>query len=41
MHKKINSTLIENAENLDIAIPMYNLLECGQNYSMTSASLSS
>ena len=24
---KINNTLIENAENLDIVIPMYNLLE--------------
>ena len=36
---KINSTLIDNAEDLDIVIPMYNLLEYNQNYSMTSGSL--
>ena len=36
---KINSTLIDNAEDLDIVMPMYNLLEYGQNYSMTSGSL--
>ena len=28
---KINSTLIDNAEDLDIVMPMYNLLEYGQN----------
>ena len=33
---KINSTLIEYAENLDIVMLMYNLLEYSQNYSMTS-----
>ena len=33
---KINSTLIYNAEDLDIVLPMYNLLEYSQNYSMTS-----
>ena len=32
---KINSTLINNAEDLDIVMPMYNLLEYSQNYSMT------
>ena len=32
---KINSTLIDNAEDLDIFMPMYNLLEYSQNYSMT------
>ena len=35
----INSTLTVNAENLDIVMPMYNLLEYSQNYSMTSRSL--
>ena len=37
---KINSTLIGNAEDLDTVLPMYNLLEYSQNYSMTSGSLS-
>ena len=37
---KINSTLIiDNAEDLDIVMSMYNLLEYSQNYSMTSGSL--
>ena len=36
---KINNTLIDNAEDLDIVIPMYNLLEYSENYSMTSGSL--
>ena len=36
---KINSTLIDNAEDLDIVIPMCNLLEYSQNYSMASGSL--
>ena len=36
---KINSTLIENAEDLDIVMPMYNLLEYSENYLMTSGSL--
>ena len=36
---KVNSTLIENAEDLDIVMPVYNLLEYGRNYSMTSESL--
>ena len=35
----INNTFIENAEDLDIAIPLYNLLELSDNYSMTSGSL--
>ena len=29
----INGTLIENAEDLDILIPMYNLIEYSRNYS--------
>ena len=36
---KINNTLIKNAENLDIVIPMYGLLEYSFNYSVTSGSL--
>ena len=36
---KINNTFIDNVDNLDIAIPMYNLLEYSDNYSMTSGSL--
>ena len=29
---KINNVLIDNAENLDIVMSMYNLLECSKNY---------
>ena len=36
---KINDVLVENAEDLDIVVPMYNLLEHSKNYSKTSASL--
>ena len=36
---KINSTLINNAEDLDIFMPLYDPLEYSQNYSMTSGSL--
>ena len=35
---KINSTFIDNAEDLDIVMPMYNLLEYSDNYPMTSGS---
>ena len=35
----INNTLIDNAEDLDIAMPIYNLLEYSQTYSVTSGSL--
>ena len=37
---KINNTLIDNAEDLDIVMPKYDMLEYGENYSMTSGSLS-
>ena len=37
--KKINIVLIENEEDLDIAMPMYNLLEYSKNFSKTSGSL--
>ena len=36
---EINNTFIDNAEDLDIGMPMYNLLEYSNNYSMTSGSL--
>ena len=36
--EKINNTLIDSAEDLDIAVPMYNLLECSKNYSKTTGS---
>ena len=36
---KINNTFIDNVDNLDIATPMYNLLQHSDNYSMTSGSL--
>ena len=35
----INDELLETAENLDIIIPMYNLLEYSDNYSDSSGSL--
>ena len=36
---KINGELVENAEDLDIVIPMYYLLEYSKNYEKTSGSL--
>ena len=36
---KINNELIEDAEDLDIAMPMYNLLEYSKNYRKTIGSL--
>ena len=38
-YKKINDTFVDNAEYFDIEIPMYNLLEYSDNYSMTSGSV--
>ena len=35
---KINNELIEDAEDLDIVMPMYNLLEYGKNYKKTVGS---
>ena len=35
---KINNVLIDNAEDLDVVIPMYNLLEYGKNYSKITGS---
>ena len=36
---KINGVLVENAEELDIVMPVYNLFEYSKNYLKTSASL--
>ena len=36
---KIINTFIENAEDLNLVMPMYNLLEYSGNYSMKSGSL--
>ena len=36
---KINDVLIENAEDFDVVMPMYNFLEFSKNYSKTSGSL--
>ena len=36
---KINNTLIDNAEDLDIVMPMYNLIEYSRNYRKTAGSL--
>ena len=36
---KINGELVENAEDLDIVMPMYNFLEYSKNYEKTSGTL--
>ena len=36
---KINNTEIDNAQYIDIVMPMYNLIEYSDNYSKTSGSL--
>ena len=36
---KINNTQTDNTENIDIVMPMYNLIEYSNNYSKTSGSL--
>ena len=36
---RINNTEIDNAKDIDIVMPMYNLIEYSDNYSKTSASL--
>ena len=38
MHNYINDEHIDNADNLDIIMPMYNLIEYSNNYSDTSGS---
>ena len=36
---KINNTFVDKAENLDIVIPMHNMLKYSDSYSMASESL--
>ena len=36
---KINNALIDNAEDLDVVMPMYNLIEYSKNYRKTTGSL--
>ena len=36
---EISETFIDDTEHINIAMPMYNLIECGENYSDTSGSL--
>ena len=36
---KINNEFIEDADDLNIVTPMYNLLECSKNYRKTTGSL--
>ena len=37
--REINNTQVDNAKDIDIVMPMYNLIEYSDNYSKTSASL--
>ena len=37
---KTTNTQVDNAEDIDIIVPMYNLIEYSDNYSKTSGSLS-
>ena len=39
MIRNINNTLIENAEEVHVVMPMYNLLEYSDNYSKSSGRL--
>ena len=36
---KINNTQIDNAEDIDVVMPMYNLIEDSNDYSKTSGRL--
>ena len=36
---EVNNTQVDNAKDIDIVIPMYNLIEYSNNYSKTSGSL--
>ena len=37
--REINNTQIDNAKDIDVVMPMYNLIEYSDNYSKTSGSL--
>ena len=39
MRTEINETFFDEAEHINIALPMYNLIEYSDNYSDTSATL--
>ena len=36
---EINNSQLDNAKYIDVVMPMYNLIECSDNYSKTSGSL--
>ena len=36
---KINGTLVDNAEDLDVVMSLHNLLECSKNYRKTTGRL--
>ena len=36
---EINNTQVDNAKDIDIVMPMYNLIEYSDNYAKTSGSL--
>ena len=36
---KVNNTFVDNAEDINLIMPMYNLLEYSDNYYMTSGKL--
>ena len=36
---EINNTQVDNAKNLDLVMPMYNVIECSDNYSGTISSM--
>ena len=39
MYQKIDRTTIDDAEDLDLVMPVYNLTEYNSNYSETTGSL--
>ena len=39
MYQKIDGTTIDDAEDLDLVMPVYNLTEYNSNYSETTGSL--
>ena len=39
METKIDERTIDDAKDLDLVMPIYNLIECSSNYSETTGSL--
>ena len=39
MHKQINNADIDTAQDVDVVMPMYNLIEYSDKYSKTSESM--